>query len=67
MTALGANEATLAFGTPRGKSLREVVRDAPNYLDWVLEKDFSEEVKGIVRRARSGEFPTPPATGGQSV
>lgn len=46
-------EACLSFKFP-GMPLREVPHD---FLRWMLKKDFSEEVKGIVRKALMGVFP----------
>jgi len=50
-------EAVLAFGKHRGATLRELVRDRPDYLRWMLDKDFSPGVKRILRDALSGTFP----------
>lgn len=51
------NEAVIAFGQKSGISLRQLVQDEPNYLKWILNKDFSPEVKAIVRDAMDGRFP----------
>lgn len=52
-------EAAFGFGGKhKGKTLREVVRDDPGYLRWMVEKaDFSAVVKGICRDALDGTFP----------
>jgi DNA polymerase-3 subunit epsilon len=54
-----AGEACLNFGKGRGKSLRELAGtpDGRGMLQWILGKDFSAEVKGIVRAALDGRFP----------
>ena len=54
-----AGEACLNFGKGRGKSLRELAENADGrgLLTWILGKDFSPEVKGIVRAALDGRFP----------
>ncbi|MDP3938850.1 MAG: 3'-5' exonuclease [Deltaproteobacteria bacterium] len=58
-------EAYFNFGKVKGKSLREVVEKNAGYLGWILDRDFSEEVKEIVRRAKQGRFPKQDATPGE--
>ena len=54
---------SIAFGKHKGRSLQELANEPePNYLHWMLDGDFSPEVKEIVRAALSGEFPTSPLT-----
>lgn len=55
------NEPSFNFGNHRGAMLREVVERDPEYLDWILKKDFSQEVKTLVRNALEGIIPTRPA------
>lgn len=52
-------EACLNFGKGRGKSLRELAatEDGRGLLRWIVGKDFSPEVKAIVRAALDGRFP----------
>ena len=52
-------EAVFTFGKYNGRSLQETVAvpDGRGYLEWMLGKDFSEEVKGILREALGGVFP----------
>ena len=55
--------ATIAFGGHKGRPLQELAAEPePNYLHWMLSKDFSPEVMQIVREALDGRFPTRPAT-----
>ncbi len=42
-----------------GKSLREVAKDNPQYLDWMLGQKFTPEVLAIVSDALKGKFPKP--------
>lgn len=49
--------AAFAFGEHRGKLLRDLVKEKPDYLQWMLEKDFPEETKKIVTEALNGKFP----------
>jgi len=52
-------EAEFTFGKYQGKSLNTVVADqrGRSYLEWMLGRDFSEEIKGILREALDGVFP----------
>lgn len=52
-------EAVFGFGKHNGEPLKQVVRSAPGYLDWILQSDFPSEAKEIVRAAREGRFPQP--------
>lgn len=47
-------EATIGFGKHEGDPLRRVPKD---YLRWVLNADYSVEVKRIVRDALEGKYP----------
>ena len=49
--------ATVAFGAQAGTSLADLAATDRGFLEWVLRKDFSDEVKAIVRRALTGQFP----------
>lgn len=50
------DEIVLAFGQKRGLSLRQLMREEPGYLKWILKKDFSDDVKSVVRDALAGRF-----------
>jgi DNA polymerase-3 subunit epsilon len=50
-------EAVFAFGDHRGRSLALVAEKNPEYLDWMVRKDFPEPAKEIARNARRGVFP----------
>ncbi len=52
-------EAEFTFGKFQGQSINAVVADqrGRGYLEWMLGKDFSEEIKGILREALDGVFP----------
>lgn len=54
-------EAVIGFGRQyKGKSLKEVASIDPGYLQWIIGKNFSAEVKEIAAKALAGEFPEPP-------
>jgi DNA polymerase-3 subunit epsilon len=49
--------ATVAFGAQAGTSLADLASRDRSFLEWVLRKNFSDEVKAIVRDALEGRFP----------
>ena len=49
--------ATVAFGAQAGTALADLAANDRGFLEWVLRKDFSDEVKAIVRSALAGRFP----------
>ena len=53
--------ATVAFGAQAGTSLSQLAADDRGFLEWMLRKDFSEEVKAIVRDALAGTVAARPA------
>lgn len=54
-------ELYMMFGKyARKESLRDIVRIDPGYLQWMVGKDFSEEIKELVRNALRGQFPKQP-------
>jgi DNA polymerase-3 subunit epsilon len=51
-------ELYMMFGKyARKESLREVARKDAGYLEWMLGKDFSDEVKALIEGALKGQFP----------
>lgn len=42
-------EPTVNFGKNRGRTLKEMSRDEPGFLRWILKGDFSAPVKDIAR------------------
>ena len=49
--------ATVAFGAQAGTSLADLAATDRSFLEWILRKDFSDEVKAICRDALAGRFP----------
>jgi DNA polymerase-3 subunit epsilon len=43
-------DVLFAFGKHRGRTLAEVAREAPGYLQWIVGSDFPDDAKEIVRR-----------------
>ena len=55
------NELYMMFGKYAKKdSLRAIAQKDPQYLQWILTKDFSDGVKALVKGSLEGKFPTPP-------
>ena len=50
--------AIVTFGAQAGTSLTELAASDRSFLEWVLRKDFSDEVKAIVADALEGRFPS---------
>jgi DNA polymerase III subunit epsilon len=50
-------EAFFNFGKYKCKSLAEVVKNDPGYLDWIQQTDFSRDLKDICLKAKKGVFP----------
>ena len=42
-------EPTVNFGRNRGRTLKEIGREDPTFLEWMLREEFSRPVKEIVR------------------
>lgn len=60
-------EACLNFGPHRLKPLREIVEKDSNFLEWMIRKDFSAEVKNLISDAMKGVFPEPPREPDETV
>jgi len=54
-----SGDAAFNFGKHEGRTLRDMVANPRDrgYLEWMIGKDFNEEVKGILRDALDGAFP----------
>ncbi len=52
-----AGEAVFRFGKHRGRTLKDVALEFPDYLEWMVGKDFDDEVKEILKKALQGELP----------
>jgi len=51
-------EAVCTFSREnKGRRLRDIAAENPGFLTWILERNFSPEVKDIVTKALRGEFP----------
>ncbi len=50
-------EPVFNFGEHKGRLLLDVAKSSTSYLEWMLRKNFSDEVHGLIRDALSGELP----------
>lgn len=50
-------EAAFTFGKFKGQLLRNVVKTDREYLAWMVQQEFSDEVLKIIGSALKGEFP----------
>ena len=50
-------EAYFNFGKYRGTPLKIVAKEAPDYLEWMLNQDFSAPTREIIAAALRGDFP----------
>jgi len=53
--------ARLSFGKHQGASLAEVCEKDPGYLEWIIKSDFPHDLKALIKKALSGNFPTRPS------
>ena len=44
----------------RKKHIKDIARDDRAYLQWMLNKDFSNDIKTMIKKALDGEFPQAP-------
>ncbi len=44
-------EIWFCFGTHRGASLKQIAAESPDYLEWMITKDFPEDSMEIARKA----------------
>lgn len=47
--------AYFAFSKYRDKSLKQIARNDPKFLEWILAADFNDDVKSVVRMALEGK------------
>lgn len=44
----------------RKKHIKDIAKEDREYLEWVLTKDFSPEIKTMIKKALEGRFPSAP-------
>lgn len=55
-------ELIINFGKKQGKLLKEIARNEPGFLRWMITSSFPPDVTAIAKNALEGKFPEPPAT-----
>lgn len=61
-------ELYMMFGKyARSLNIREIAKQDPSYLQWILSKDFSDDVKNMVQGVLNGKFPEPPVVADDAV
>ncbi len=53
-------EITVNFGKKKGARLRDLVKQDPGFLKWILKNDFPLDTRRIAENALAGIFPEPP-------
>ena len=43
------------------KHLKAIAKEDREYLEWILTKDFDDDVKAMIQKCLDGQFPNPPA------
>ena len=54
-------EVIINFGRNAGRKLRDMARTEPNFLKWMISKQFPRDVTDVIEAALKGNFPVPPA------
>ena len=42
------------------KHIKDIAKDDREYLEWILTKDFDNEIKAMIQKVLDGQFPKPP-------
>jgi DNA polymerase-3 subunit epsilon len=54
-------DVVIGFGKNAGKKLKDLLTYDTGFLKWMLQNDFPEDTKEILRKAMNGVLPQPPA------
>ena len=46
---------TINFGKKKGERLRDLARQDPGFLKWILKSDFASDTKDIIRKILDGK------------
>ena len=52
------NEVAVGFGMHKGRTLRYLSREEPDYIRWMIQNRVVEDATPILRDALLGHFPT---------
>jgi DNA polymerase-3 subunit epsilon len=53
-------EVTINFGKKKGARLRDLVRDDPSFVKWIIRSDFPLDTRTIAEQALKDVYPEPP-------
>lgn len=53
----------LNFGKKKGVPLRDLIKNEPGFIKWMLKGDFPRDTQEIVRNAMADKWPEPPRDG----
>ena len=53
-------EVVVNFGKKKGARLRELVKQDPGFLKWILKNDFPLDTRRLAENALAGNYPEPP-------
>ena len=53
-------EIVVNFGKKKGARLRDLTKEDPGFLKWIVKNDFPLDMRRIVENALSGVYPDPP-------
>ena len=54
------DELTVNFGKKKGAKVKDLVRDDPSFLKWIMKNDFPQDTRLICENALKGIYPEPP-------
>lgn len=54
-------ELVINFGQKMGMRIHDLLKSEQGYLQWILNRDFPDDTKWIIREALNGRFPDPPS------
>jgi DNA polymerase-3 subunit epsilon len=53
-------EIVINFGKKKGARLRDLVRDDPSFVKWIIRSDFPADTRVIAEQALNNSYPEPP-------
>ncbi|MBR9977528.1 MAG: 3'-5' exonuclease [Bacteroidetes bacterium] len=56
------NTVVLTFGKYRGEPLKTIIQRDRNYIQWILDGNFPEATKALIRQMINGDFPDAAST-----
>ncbi len=53
-------EVAVNFGKKKGAKLKDLVKDDPGFLKWIIKNDFPQDTRALCENALKGIYPAPP-------